>query len=187
MSPLVQLEVENVEVRKGTRYPQVTNRIAITNIEGEQCSGWLNGLCARQSNIEEFEVAETAAFSDEQLAILSRVRSIKRLSLDSVSVSGTAFRDFKEHSQGLEVTLANCPLSDEGLRMLVECRALQSLMLSFSRSCESIPKLQILLDVSPSVDVYIEIRKECVDPQLAGVLRELDEHFTNFVVHFLRR
>ncbi len=182
LSPLIQLEVENVEVEIGERYPQVLEKLSIRDIEGTRCSEWLSGLCSEQSKLEQFEVFKTVGFSDQHVVALSQANRLKSISMDSVNVTGESFKFFKNHRVGFSLTLANCPLSDEGLSSIAECDAIQSLTLSFLQNCENIPDLQVLLNCSPGVEIYIELNEECIDSEMEHGLAALEMHFTNFFV-----
>lgn len=182
LSPLIQLEVENVEVEIGERYPQVLEKLSIRDIEGTRHSEWLSGLCSEQSKLEQFEVFKTVGFSDQHVVALSQCKRLKSILLDSVNVTGESFKFYKDHRVGFSLTLANCPLSDEGLSSIAECGAIQSLTLSFSQNCNDIPDLQVLLNCSPGVEIYIELNEECIDSEIESGLAALEMHFTNFFV-----
>ncbi len=181
-SPLQLLDVTDAHVERCKNYP-VAEDIRISNVTGEEADDWLRGLLLAQDRLKTIQVESVPSFSDDHLAILSRIEGLSRIWLDDTPVTGVGFQELSKHNSGVEVSVYNCPITDEGLRTIVECTAIVDVVLDFSGlDCQSLPDLRLLLRAPRSRFEWIQLGDCWDDPELAAIAQEINEYFGDDIV-----
>ena len=182
LSPLIELTVDNVSVKPCTVYP-FAEKLVIRSIRGEEINNWLRGLLTAQTCLKEIEVEWTTGFSDEHLEILCGIKGLERISLLGTSATGVGLRRDRNCDHAIELDIVDCPITDDGLRVIAECDKLESVFLDFP-SRVHIPDLRILFTASRSLDLTIRLGRRSSTTELMRMQQEMDDYFGHRTLYF---
>lgn len=182
LSPLTELNVENVNVEPCAVYP-FADKLVIRNVDGDKVAEWLRGLLRAQTQLKKIEVEWTPKFSDEHLEILCSIGSLESISLAGVSATGVGFQKLSKREQGIELSMVECPITDEGLSTVIGSVNLNTLYLDISPKFQC-PDLRLLLRASKLLDLSVELGCRPGTSELKRTIKELDDYFGCSTVHF---
>lgn len=176
---LESLEITNVFIESGVTFPVVTEEIRIFGVSGNSLTTTLDSLLSKQSRLSVFEIERVPEFTDSHLSRLASLKGLRKITLSGVSVTGEGFRAFSDRQYPIELSLAGSLLSTNGLRCIVACDAVQELSLFLE--CSHVGTLTALQHVNPSMEIYIQMPKECnVTADIAQLLEDLAERLESF-------